>query len=60
MCSLQSFRSAKPKTLTKCPECGGKLLLGSVDPCEGDYYWCEVCGEGPFLFPLYYSEGDGA
>ena len=38
-----------------CPECGGKLILGSVDPCEGDYYWCKECGEGPFLFPM----GDG-
>jgi len=37
-----------------CPTCGGSLRFGSRDPCEGDYYWCSVCGEGPILFPLYH------
>ena len=39
-----------------CPECGSPVLrFGSRDPCEGDYYWCNVCGFGPILFPLYHA-----
>jgi hypothetical protein len=38
-----------------CPECGRQLLLGSRDPCEGDYYWCPNCGAGPIRFPLYHQ-----
>jgi len=38
-----------------CPTCGGPLRFGSRDPCEGDYYWCTFCGEGPILFPLYHQ-----
>ena len=39
-----------------CPGCGSpKLRFGSRDPCEGDYYWCNVCGFGPILFPLYHA-----
>lgn len=37
-----------------CPECGAPLRFGSRDPCEGDYYWCSGCGDGPILFPLYH------
>ena len=39
-----------------CPGCGSPVLrFGSRDPCEGDYYWCNVCGFGPILFPLYHA-----
>jgi hypothetical protein len=35
-----------------CPDCGETVRFGSRDPCEGDYFWCDACGHGPFLFPL--------
>ena len=38
---------------TRCPVCGGELRFGSNDPCEGSYYWCVACGDGPICFPLY-------
>ena len=38
-----------------CPGCGAPLRFGSRDPCEGDYYWCSGCGDGPILFPLYHK-----
>jgi hypothetical protein len=41
------------KTFTRCPVCGGELRFGSRDPCEGDWYWCIACGDGPISFPLY-------
>ena len=41
------------KTFTRCPICDGALKFGSRDPCEGDFYWCENCGDGPICFPLY-------
>jgi hypothetical protein len=41
------------KTFTRCPVCGGELRFGSNDPCEGSYYWCIACGDGPISFPLY-------
>lgn len=38
-----------------CQDCGSRnLKFGSRDPCEGDYYWCDDCGNGPILFPLNY------
>lgn len=38
-----------------CQDCGSSnLKFGSRDPCEGDYYWCDDCGNGPILFPLNY------
>jgi hypothetical protein len=37
-----------------CPYCGGELMFGSRDPCEGDYYWCRSYGCGPIQFPLYH------
>lgn len=55
MCNTWSYRVSKTQkacNMLCCPECRGKLVLGSTDPCEGDYFWCDVCGEGPFLFPL--------
>jgi len=30
-----------------CPECGGQLVYGSHDPCEGWAFWCRDCGFGP-------------
>jgi hypothetical protein len=41
------------KILSACPECYGELRFGSRDPCEGDYWFCSVCGYGPILFPLF-------
>ena len=40
-------------SFTRCPICGGELRFGSHDPCEGDYYWCTVCNNGPICFPYY-------
>jgi hypothetical protein len=42
----------KSEHMNVCPDCRGPLRFGSRDPCEGDYYWCLVCGAGPVLFPL--------
>lgn len=42
---------SKSDQINVCPECGGPLRFGSRDPCEGDYYWCQVCGAGPVCFP---------
>jgi len=42
----------------KCPECGEELQYGSEDPKEGMYYWCNVCGCGPILYPSGYK-GEG-
>jgi len=30
-----------------CPDCGGNLVYGSHDPCEGFAFWCDRCGFGP-------------
>ena len=47
---------SEPQEKTVCPECGSaNLVFGSRDPCEGDWYWCEDCGNGPILFPLHYT-----
>ena len=36
-----------------CPDCGARLVFGSRDPCEGDYYVCSAgCGADHILFPL--------
>jgi hypothetical protein len=43
---------SKSEHINVCPDCGGSLRFGSRDPCEGDYYWCRVCGAGPILFPI--------
>lgn len=40
-------------SISRCPICGGSLVFGSRDPCEGDYYYCSVCNDGPICFPLY-------
>jgi hypothetical protein len=47
--TLESIGSQKEKEFRVCPLCGGRLVYGSHDPCEGYYYWCAVCGEGPYL-----------
>lgn len=47
---------SEEKGFDVCPTCGNpNIRFGSRDPCEGDYYWCNSCGEGPILFPLYYK-----
>lgn len=30
-------------------ECGFPLRLGSIDPMEGEYWWCSRCGKGPYI-----------
>jgi hypothetical protein len=32
-----------------CPDFGGSVEFGSYDPYEGEYYWCEACGNSPIL-----------
>jgi hypothetical protein len=47
---------AEQKKVCTCPVCGGKLVYGSYDPCEGYYYWCSACKEGPYLFDRMISQ----
>jgi hypothetical protein len=40
--------SAEKKIVTHCVECGGPLRYQSFDPCEGYFYRCVVCWDGPY------------
>lgn len=41
---------SQSETIKVCPECGGSLVYGSHDPCEGWAFWCDRCGFGPIWF----------
>lgn len=50
-------KESEPLLKNVCPTCGSiALVFGSRDPAEGDYYWCEACGQGPILFSPFFTE----
>jgi len=46
--NVRAFARPAPREVTHCVVCGAPLRYSSYDPCEGYYYWCPQCGEGPY------------